>query len=64
MAEALDLDLPGRALMPETSPDLLTFAREAEKQAVKLPTMPNMKPREKKDKKGVLPMFSEHAVSQ
>ena len=44
MAEALGLALPGSALMPATSPDLLTFAREAGKQAVKLATMPNMKP--------------------
>ena len=29
MAEALGLALPGSALMPATSPDLLTFAREA-----------------------------------
>ena len=32
MAEALGLALPGSALMPATSPDLLTFAREAGKQ--------------------------------
>lgn len=44
MAEALGLALPGSALMPATSPDLLAFAREAGKQAVKLATMPNMCP--------------------
>jgi len=44
MAEALGLALPGSALMPATSPDLLTFAREAGRQAVKLATMPNMRP--------------------
>ena len=44
MAEALGLALPGRALMPATSPDLLTYAREAGRQAVKLATMPGMKP--------------------
>ena len=44
MAEALGLALPGSALMPATSPDLLTFAREAGAQAVKLATMPGMRP--------------------
>lgn len=44
MAEALGLALPGSALMPATSPDLLAFAREAGKQAVKLATMENMRP--------------------
>ena len=44
MAEALGLALPGSALMPATSPDLLTFAREAGTQAVKLAAMPNMCP--------------------
>ena len=44
MAEALGLALPGSALMPATSPDLLTFAREAGAQAVKLAAMPNMCP--------------------
>lgn len=44
MAEALGLALPGSALMPATSPDLLTFAREAGKQAVKLALMPKMCP--------------------
>ncbi len=41
MAEAL-----GSALMPATSPDLLAFAREAGAQAVKLATMPGMRPSE------------------
>lgn len=44
MAEALGLALPGSALMPATSPDLLEFARQAGEQAVKLATMPNMRP--------------------
>ena len=44
MAEALGLALPGSALMPATSPDLLTFARQAGAQAVKLAAMPNMCP--------------------
>ena len=44
MAEALGLALPGSALMPATSPDLLAYAREAGKHAVKLAYMENMKP--------------------
>lgn len=44
MAEALGLAMPGSALMPATSPDLLTFAMQAGEQAVKLATMPNMRP--------------------
>ena len=44
MAEALGLALSGSALMPATSPDLLAYAREAGKQAVKLAYMENMKP--------------------
>ena len=44
MAEALGLALPGSALMPATSPDLLAYAREAGKQAVKLAYMENMQP--------------------
>ncbi len=46
MAEALGLALSGSALMPATSPDLLAFAREAGAQAVKLATMPGMRPSE------------------
>lgn len=46
MAEALGLALPGSALMPATSPDLLTFAREAGVLAVKLASMPGMRPSE------------------
>ena len=46
MAEALGLALPGSALMPATSPDLLAFAREAGAQAVKLATMSGMRPSE------------------
>lgn len=44
MAEALGLALPGSALMPATSPDLLDFARKAGAQAVRLASMPNMCP--------------------
>ena len=44
MAEALGLTLPGSALMPATSPDLLAFAREAGRQSVRLAQMENMKP--------------------
>lgn len=44
MAEALGLALPGSALMPATSPDLLAFAYQAGEQAVRLATMPNMRP--------------------
>ena len=44
MAEALGLALPGSALMPATSPDLLEYAKQAGSQAVKLAYMPNMRP--------------------
>ncbi len=44
MAEALGLALPGTALMPATSPDLLKYAREAGRQAVKLARMDHMRP--------------------
>lgn len=44
MAEALGLALPGSALMPANSPDLKDFARRAGEQAVKLTTMPGMRP--------------------
>ena len=44
MAEALGLALPGSALMPAASPDLLAFAYQAGEQAVRLATMPNMRP--------------------
>lgn len=43
MAEALGLALPGSALMPATSPDLLAFAREAGRQSVRLATMEHMR---------------------
>lgn len=46
MAEALGLALPGSALLPATSPDLITYARNAGKLAVKLAEMENMKPRD------------------
>ena len=44
MAEALGLALPGSALMPATSPDLLEYAREAGRIAVRLAKSDNMKP--------------------
>ena len=44
MAEALGLALPGSALMPATSPDLLEYAKEAGRQSVRLAKMKNMKP--------------------
>ena len=44
MAEALGLALPGTALMPATSPDLLDFAREAGRQAVRIAQLENMRP--------------------
>ena len=44
MAEALGLALPGSALLPATSPDLLEYARRAGEQAVKLAHMENMQP--------------------
>ena len=44
MAEALGLTLPGSALLPATSPDLLEYARKSGKQAVKLAQMENMRP--------------------
>ncbi len=46
MAEALGLALPGSALMPATSPDLLRFAREAGKRAVDLAGCDDMRPSE------------------
>lgn len=44
MAEALGLALPGSALLPATSPDLIEYARNAGKLAVKLAQMDNMRP--------------------
>lgn len=44
MAEALGLALPGSALMPATSPDLLEYAQKAGEQAVRLATTEGMKP--------------------
>ena len=44
MAEALGLALPGSAMMPATSPDLLAYAQEAGSQAVKLAQMEHMRP--------------------
>ncbi len=44
MAEALGLTLPGSALMPASSPDLLKFAREAGKRAVEMALSEHMRP--------------------
>lgn len=44
MAEALGLALPGSALMPASSPDLLDFARAAGKRAVELALSEHMRP--------------------
>ncbi len=44
MAEALGLALPGSALLPATSPDLLDYARTAGRLAVKLAQMDGMRP--------------------
>ena len=44
MAEALGLALPGSALMPAASPDLLEYAREAGRLAVKIARTENMRP--------------------
>lgn len=44
MAEALGLSLPGSALLPATSPDLIEYARRAGEQSVKLAHMENMRP--------------------
>ncbi len=46
MAEALGLALPGSALMPATSPDLLAFACQAGQQAVRLANMEGMRPQD------------------
>lgn len=46
MAEALGLALPGSALLPADSPDLLNYAKQAGQQAVMLATMPGMRPSE------------------
>lgn len=44
MAEALGLALPGSALMPAGGQDILEYARQAGRLAVKLARMPNMRP--------------------
>jgi len=44
MAEALGLALPGSALLPATSPDLIEYAKNAGKLAVRLAQMENMRP--------------------
>ena len=46
MAEALGLALPGSALLPATSPDLIDYARRAGALAVKLAYSENMRPRD------------------
>ena len=44
MAEALGLALPGSALMPATSPDLLAYARQAGRRAVEMAGCDAMRP--------------------
>ena len=44
MAEALGLALPGSTLLPAASPDLLEYAKNAGRLAVKLAYMDNMRP--------------------
>ena len=44
MAEALGLALPGSALMPATSPDLLAYARQAGRRAVEMAGCDEMRP--------------------
>ena len=44
MAEALGLALPGSALMPATSPDLLAYARQAGRRAVAMAGCDEMRP--------------------
>lgn len=46
MAEALGLALPGSALLPATSPDLLEYARKAGELSVKLALSENMRPKD------------------
>ena len=46
MAEALGLALPGSALLPATSPDLLEYAYRSGQQAVKLASMDSMRPKD------------------
>ncbi|MBR3018686.1 MAG: dihydroxy-acid dehydratase [Clostridia bacterium] len=46
MAEALGLALPGSALLPAASPDLLKYAYQAGKQAVRLAETPHMRPKD------------------
>ena len=46
MAEALGLSLPGSALLPATSPDLLEYAKRAGALAVKLAYAENMRPKD------------------
>lgn len=45
MAEALGLTLPGSALMPATSSELLRMAREAGRLSVKLARLPQLQPK-------------------
>ena len=46
MAEALGLALPGSALLPANSPDLMEYAYRAGQQAVRLARMEHMSPRD------------------
>ena len=63
MAEALGLALPGSALMPATSPDLLAYAREAGRQAVKLAQMEHMRPSDLVTKESFETAIRVHAAS-
>ncbi len=62
MAEALGLALPGSALMPSTSPDLLDYAKRAGEQAVKLAYMSNMRPSDIVTKKSFYNAILVHAA--
>ena len=62
MAEALGLALPGSALMPATSPDLLAYAQEAGSQAVKLAQMEHMRPSDLVTKEGFENAILVHAA--
>ena len=46
MAEALGLSLPGSALLPAASPDLLAYAKRAGQQAVRLAGTRSMRPKD------------------
>ena len=58
MAEALGLSLPGSALLPATSPDLIEYAYESGKLAVKLALSDNMKPSDIINIKSLFSLFA------